>query len=66
MRTIRATLSGGPHCGLNLHPSREVQLVVIDGFRYLRTELRDSENRQIFAAVHRRTLASLRGFHGVR
>ena len=28
MRTMRVTLQGGPHCGMNLHPSRDIHVVV--------------------------------------
>lgn len=49
MRTTRATLSGGPYCGLEIHPSQgATKLHISAGAIYVWTDRRDSENRQVF------------------
>lgn len=60
MRTIRAILQGGNCDGLKSHPFRDQQVIYAGGSTYVRTDRRDAENRQVFQAVHNRTLKGLR------
>lgn len=64
MRTMRITLVGGPHCGTDLHVGITERVVLQKNeeggmSRYLRSERRDGENRQVFMICHNRTLQGL-------
>lgn len=61
MRTMRITLVGGPHCGETpTDCPHGAQAHTFGGVRYIRSDRRDSENRQVFLAAHSRTIKGLK------
>ncbi|MES2706372.1 MAG: hypothetical protein V4726_07185 [Verrucomicrobiota bacterium] len=49
MRTIRITLTGGPCCGECFTDCPQAaQAITVQNVRYVRSERRDIENRQVF------------------
>lgn len=48
MRTARSVFYGGPRCGQEFHPSVDAQTVLYDEQIYFRSDLQDSEKRQVF------------------
>ena len=56
MRTSRAVLVGGPHCGEPVNVPADVAGINFEGTPYVRTSRRDSDNRQVFSAEHSRRL----------
>lgn len=66
MRTIRAILVGGPHCGAEFHPFERADMALYQDAEYKKTARRDSENRQVFHIVHSLTLGSNRTLPGLK